>query len=82
MSAHTLSQSTSALSRMTAPGPDPPAARSSSLPESSAAMLRGPRRVRLRVMDSSLDTLHGRLYLRRVRPVASGESRATLYVPD
>ena len=55
----------------TAPGPVPLAARSSSLPESSALKLRGPRRVRPQVIDSSLDTQRGRSYLRRKRPVES-----------
>jgi hypothetical protein len=55
----------------TAPGPGPPAASSSSLLESSALMLRGPRRVRPRVIGSSLDTQRGRSYLRRARPVES-----------
>ena len=55
----------------TAPGPNPLAARSSSLPKSCALMVRGPRRVWPQVIDSSLDTQRGRSYLRRARPVES-----------
>ena len=76
MFSHTLQQSSVVRSVSTprSPGstaPGPPAACSSSLPESSALMLLGPRRVRPQVIDSSLDKQRGRSYLRRARPVES-----------